>query len=66
MELRKTDCRLKHCSRQTERQTQRGGQTDRATHKKIRALFFNLAWADKTTAFRDLSGASVQVHYLDG
>lgn len=64
-----TDCRLEHCSEQTERLTNSQGQTDTQTdgaaHKKTGALFFNLAQADKSPAFRDLSAASVQVHYLD-
>lgn len=29
-------------------------------------MFFSLAWADKATASRDLSGAAAQVHYPDG
>lgn len=42
-------------------QTERSGVTERETG----ALFFNLARPDKTTAFRDLSGASAPVHHLD-
>lgn len=53
---------MKYCSKRTETETQTDGQRG----EKIKALFFNLAWADKTTAFTDLSGASVQKHYLDG
>lgn len=42
-------------------QTEGSGVTERETG----ALFFNLARPDKTTAFRDLSGASAPVHHLD-
>lgn len=62
MEPGKTDCRLEHWHKHTD--TNR--RTEAHTQKKTRALFSNLARADKTSAFRDLSGASVQVHYLDG
>lgn len=47
MESGKADCRPKHCSRWTDRQPQTDGRRGRAAHKKIRALCFNLARADK-------------------
>lgn len=51
------------CKRQTERRT----RTEGPSHtQKDKSLFLSLAQADKAKAFRDLSGASAQVHYLGG
>ena len=51
-----------------ERQTQTDGRTDRRSRHTKRLEPCSSIWPGqiRLTAFRDLSGAAVQVHYLDG